>query len=574
MVSPVSFNAIKVVLSSKIPLNNNEVSDLAKVIHKANNETTALSSEDLKDRIEILGKINSNQKVLPKRGFRWHLLTLGISYFFIKMYDQHKASGILKEKQELIDKYLGQMLKTLEPTEANIMMLKNMLDYTNQKNTKEILTFVLRQKEAIQQGGRPPIGTPPEVQLKVLGILQDVAVAKLEKEVNETVGKALAQLKTLSVKEKIDAPSSDDVVKLKKEFLSDFAIRLRAKKERKNNFIASQIEKFIPSFPKVLTPEKQQQEDAKDYLLFQTLVVPLLEKILTERTMQSSADMLFTSVTNFLGYVQNSDRELHSGNQENEMQPQGVLFSEHFKAESLDVLKKQGMETIIATLLKSISNINHSKGAALSGPLPKAILLGLSALDRLPDGVKKSIIEALVETVYAKLEFVLVDKLTPMLGLMPTTADTPEKQKLYIEILFWSVVPNLLNHVLIGSMDGPQGRLETPMEERNISWNKLVDQLMGAIREMQFKPGASVADLQRVIPEVGQALAAIPPSIFQQQAPGALLLQPQKKFIEDASASYFAGRDIYEVVGSVFKRLSPMQHLPAIAEELSKAVKR
>lgn len=167
MVSNISgsdaFNIINFCVHSKIKLKSNEVTTLAKQIHQKINQESKLSNEELQWRISVLEDITSKNQLLPKRSL-WHLASFGISYVCVKIYDQHRANTILEEKQQLIDKYLAQMLTSLEPSEENCAMLSKMLDHGTPKNTKEILKYALKHnhQELLKKCRAHPIENSPE----------------------------------------------------------------------------------------------------------------------------------------------------------------------------------------------------------------------------------------------------------------------------------------------------------------------------------------------------------------------------------------------------------------------------
>lgn len=217
-------------LSFARKLSSKEVTQLAQEIHQNNNtQTSELTNEDLKSRITILGGLNSKRQLLPKRSL-WHLATLGISYLFVRIYDHIRASSILKEKQQLIDKYLAQMLTSLEPTKENIDILTRILfRYGNAKNTKEILKYALRhnQQELIEQCRGLPIENAPEDIAQWNKIFQDLDADQAEEGQYPILQELIA--KGMDINVRINGKTALEIACEKRDFaLADVLIKAGA----------------------------------------------------------------------------------------------------------------------------------------------------------------------------------------------------------------------------------------------------------------------------------------------------------------------------------------------------------
>lgn len=128
------------------------IKEIAKTINSAMQNTTQqlqhahLSSSALKERVLTLEEI-TEKKVLPPRKAYLHLLTLGISYYFVKRHDHKNAEKILGNRQILVNNYLMQLLApTNTDPEKNIHILQ-ILKVAGTQTRREVLKYALGQRD-------------------------------------------------------------------------------------------------------------------------------------------------------------------------------------------------------------------------------------------------------------------------------------------------------------------------------------------------------------------------------------------------------------------------------------------
>lgn len=136
----------------KLPkLNSSQITTLSNVILNANQEKAPLplSFQELEERITILGKIDNNI-VMPERTWYLHIFTFFISYVFLKNFDDSRATDILQQKQNLIQKYREQYLEPLfaaaDSDSNNVGLILNKLETCDSSYIKEILKYGLKNK--------------------------------------------------------------------------------------------------------------------------------------------------------------------------------------------------------------------------------------------------------------------------------------------------------------------------------------------------------------------------------------------------------------------------------------------
>ncbi len=86
-------------------LDSIQVRVLQPQLQKINSDKTEFSLEQLHKRVRILNTITQDA-LLPERTWYFHIVTLGISYLFLKLYDQWQANKILQEIEQFRDYYL------------------------------------------------------------------------------------------------------------------------------------------------------------------------------------------------------------------------------------------------------------------------------------------------------------------------------------------------------------------------------------------------------------------------------------------------------------------------------------
>ncbi len=80
-------------------LDSIQVRVLQSQLQKINSDKTEFSLEEFHNRVRILNTITQNI-VLEERTWYFHIITLGVSYLFLKLYDQWQANKILQEIEQ------------------------------------------------------------------------------------------------------------------------------------------------------------------------------------------------------------------------------------------------------------------------------------------------------------------------------------------------------------------------------------------------------------------------------------------------------------------------------------------
>ncbi len=152
-------------------LDSIQVRVLKTQLQQMSNDKTELSLEQLHKRVSILNTITQDA-LLPERTWYFHIITLGVSYLFLKLYDQWQANKILQEIEQLLAKYLHPKLLW--------QLIGNASHVTQSKIDQLIKEDISIKSRIIQKSERPGDDNPNLMMLAILQCSRDMKLSAIK----------------------------------------------------------------------------------------------------------------------------------------------------------------------------------------------------------------------------------------------------------------------------------------------------------------------------------------------------------------------------------------------------------